>query len=51
MAATPRDANFEAWCKADDPDVWMRPETKSDGFKHWSYVLVYTDNLLAGDSS
>jgi hypothetical protein len=39
-AATLRDAKFVA-CKA-DPDVWMRPETKPDGFN----VLVYTDDLL-----
>jgi hypothetical protein len=44
MAATLRDANYVA-CKA-DPDVWMQPETKPDGFKYWSYILVYTDDLL-----
>jgi hypothetical protein len=44
MAATLRDARYKS-CKA-DPDVWMRPETKPDGFKYWSYVLVYTDDLL-----
>ena len=36
---------FES-CKA-DPDVWMRPGIKEDGTKHWEYVLLYTDDILA----
>ena len=35
-------------CKV-DPDVWMRAKTKPDGFQYWSYVLVYTDDLLVVD--
>jgi hypothetical protein len=30
-----------------DPDVWMRPGTKSDGTTYWQYVLLYTDDILA----
>ena len=29
-----------------DPDVWMRPATKSDGTKYWEYVLLYVDDVL-----
>ena len=47
MAATLRDFGY-ASCKA-DPDVWMKPRVKPDGFKYWSYVLVYTDDILALD--
>ena len=32
-------------CKPDN-DVWMRPAEKTDGFKHYEYVLVYTDHIL-----
>jgi hypothetical protein len=44
MASTLRDFGYKL-CKA-DPDVWMRPKMKPDGFKYWSYILVYTDDLL-----
>lgn len=27
----------------------MKPKTKLDGFKYWSYILVYTDDILAID--
>ena len=37
--------NFQS-CKA-DPDVWIRPGTKSDGTTYWQYVLLYTDDILA----
>jgi Reverse transcriptase (RNA-dependent DNA polymerase) len=48
MAATLRDGGYSS-CKS-DPDVWMRPRTKPDGFKyHWSYILVYTDDILIMD--
>ena len=47
MAATLRDYGYSS-CKA-DPDVWMRPKTKPDGFKYWSYILVYTDDILIID--
>ena len=29
-----------------DPDVWMRPATKSDGSEYYEFVLLYTDNVL-----
>jgi hypothetical protein len=44
MAATLRDAGFDS-CLA-DPDVWMRPNVKPDGFKYWEYVLCYVDDVL-----
>jgi Reverse transcriptase (RNA-dependent DNA polymerase) len=47
MAATLRDGGYKS-CKA-DPDVWMRPKIKPDGFKYWSYILVYTDDILVVD--
>ena len=30
-----------------DPDVWMRPAIKPDGFKYWEYVLCYVDDILS----
>ena len=27
----------------------MRPKTRPDGFKYWSYILVYTDDILIVD--
>jgi hypothetical protein len=27
----------------------MHPRTKPDGFKYWSYILVYTDDILIVD--
>ena len=30
-----------------DPDVYMRPAVKADGFKYWEYVLVYVDDVLS----
>jgi hypothetical protein len=47
MAATLRDGGYTS-CRA-DPDVWMRAKTKPDGFKYWSYILVYTDDILIVD--
>ena len=47
MSATLRDHGYVS-CKA-DPDVWMKPKTKPNGFKYWSYILVYTDDILAVD--
>ena len=48
MAATLRDYGYTS-CKA-DPDVWMRAKTKLNGFQYWSYILVYTKNLVGGGS-
>ena len=29
-----------------DPDVWMRPAIKENGFQYWEYMLCYVDDLL-----
>ena len=29
-----------------DPDVWIRPAVKPDGFKYYDMVLVYVDDIL-----
>ena len=29
-----------------DPDVWIRPVTKPDGFKYYEILLVYVDDVL-----
>ena len=29
-----------------DPDVWMRPAIKANGFKYWELILCYVDDLL-----
>jgi hypothetical protein len=47
MAATLRDHGYSS-CRA-DPDVWMRSKSKPDGFRYWSYIMVYTDDLLVVD--
>ena len=30
-----------------DNDVWMRPDTKPDGFEYYEYVLCYVDDVLS----
>ena len=30
-----------------DPDVWLRPAVKPDGFEYYEYVLMYVDDILA----
>jgi Reverse transcriptase (RNA-dependent DNA polymerase) len=45
LAETLRDLGYSA-CIA-DYNVWMRPNTKPNGFKNYKYVLVYTDNILS----
>jgi hypothetical protein len=45
MATTLRDRGFKS-CLA-DPDVWMKPNVRPDGFKYWEYVLCYVDDVLA----
>ena len=47
MAATLRDHGYSS-CRA-DPDVWMRAKSKPDGFRYWSYIMVYTDDILVVD--
>lgn len=29
-----------------DPDVWMRPEVRGDGYRYYAYVLLYVDDAL-----
>ena len=29
-----------------DPDIWMRPTIKPDGFNYWKYVLCYVDDVI-----
>ena len=29
-----------------DPDVWMRPEVRDDGYEYYGYVLLYVDDAL-----
>ena len=29
-----------------DPDVWMRPAVKNNGFAYYEYIFVYVDDLL-----
>lgn len=28
-----------------DPDVWMKPGTKANGFEYWQYVITYVDDI------
>ena len=42
MAATLRDAGFTN--SYGDPDIWMRPNAKPDGFKYWEYVSTWVDD-------
>ena len=30
-----------------DPDVWLRPATKPDGFQYYEMVLCYVDDILS----
>jgi hypothetical protein len=39
-----RELGYES-CKA-DADVWLKAETRPDGFKYYSYVLCYVDAIL-----
>ena len=45
LAETLRDLNFVP--SRADPDVWMSPAVKPDGFKYWEYILCYVDDVLA----
>ena len=29
-----------------DPDVWMKPAVKPNGFKYWEYILCYVDDII-----
>ena len=30
-----------------DPDVWIKPATKSNGFKYYEMVLTYVDDVMS----
>ena len=30
-----------------DPDLWMKPEIREDGFEYYAYVLCYVDDVLS----
>ena len=34
-----------------DPDVWLKPAVAPDGFKYYSYILIYTDDILVLDKN
>ena len=44
LAETLNDLNYKP-TKA-DPDVYLRPAVKNNGFKYYEYVLVYVDDVL-----
>ena len=33
-----------------DPDVWYKPNTKPNGDKYYTYILVYTDDVIIIDT-
>jgi hypothetical protein len=47
MAATLQENGYQS-CYA-DPDVWMKANTKPDGFKYWEYVLCYDVLAISHD--
>ena len=30
----------------DDPDIWLRPAVKPDGFEYYKMILFYVDDVL-----
>ena len=32
--------------KLKDPNVWIRAETRTDGYKHYRMLLVYVDDIM-----
>ena len=44
LAETLYDLNYKP--TRGDPDVWVRPATKLDGFEYYEMVLVYVDDIL-----
>ena len=30
-----------------DPDIWIRPEVKPDGFEYYKMILCYVDDVLS----
>ena len=44
LAETLYDLNYQP--TKGDPDVWIRPATKPDGFEYYEMTLVYVDDIL-----
>jgi hypothetical protein len=44
LAETLHDMGFSP--SVADPDVWLRPAIKENGFKYWEYILCYVDDVL-----
>jgi hypothetical protein len=44
LSETLRGMNFQP--SYADPDVWMWPATKENGFHYYEYILVYVDDIL-----
>jgi hypothetical protein len=44
LSSTLQDMNFKP--SLADPDVWMRPATKTNGEEYYEYILVYVDDIL-----
>ena len=45
LAETLHDKRYKA--SYIDPDVWLRPGIKPDGFEYWEMVLCYVDDVLS----
>jgi hypothetical protein len=44
LAETLHDLNYmPLWV---DPDVWLQPAVKVNGFEYYNYVLCYVDDVL-----
>jgi hypothetical protein len=44
FAITLTEMGFKS-CKA-DPDIWMKPASKVNGFEYYEYILTYVDDCL-----
>ena len=45
LAETMRDLKFQP--SRADPDMWIHPMVKPDGFEYYEMVLIYVDDILA----
>jgi hypothetical protein len=45
LAQALRDLGFESTLA--DPDVWLRPAARDDGFEYYEMLFVYVDDILA----
>lgn len=44
LASTLREMNFKSTTA--DPDTWIRPAVKANGFEYYEMILVYVDDIL-----